>query len=260
MKKGLMTAMLLAWCLVHVGAASPLQASLSSVRYVNDRLSLDVRQESFFSVLERVSKLTGIRFFISEEIKPAEVNVFVNRKPLQEGLRKVLRDYNFAMIFTKSDQDWRVASVEIYPRGKQSGLLKPLGVEPEIAAQPQGGGKRVLVTSTKEVVTYGKLEDRGLLQPSRITPLTPQAAQAVKDEAWFLTGKQLEARELEAYQELLYAKKRIESVSDPDRKSALQAVYSHKLKQFYEQKKSNTNTIEAMKRIGIFQKMSQPEK
>ena len=241
-------------------AGFPAQAAQGTIRFNNGRLSLDVQQEPFFAVLQKISEQTGVRFFVSEDITPGRIDTFVNRKPLQEGLRKLLTNHNYAMIFSKSDQGWQVASVEIYPRGHQDGVLHPIPVQDKVLHLADGKtGKRVLVTSTSDMVTYGRIEDHGLLQPSRTIAAKPEKARQHMNEDWFVTQKQLEVQEQEAYQELIYAKNRLDAVADPDRKAALQAAYNARLNQFYRQKESNTNRIEAIKRIGIFRKMSQPE-
>lgn len=242
-------------------AGTGVQAAQTSIRYEQGRLSVDVHSEPFFAVLQKIAVHTGVQFYIAEDVKAREISLFVNREPLQQALRTVLKDYSFAMRLKQTEQGWQVGSVKVYTRGAQGGVLKPLQVPhalPVYAQQDEN--KHVFVSSTRESITYGNLKKRGILQPSRTLPLQHATPQQCMQNDWFRMKKQFEKHEIEAYQDLLFAQNRLNTETDPAKHSALQALYTQKMEQFYIQKQTHMNRVEAIKRIGIFQKASRPDK
>lgn len=228
--------------------------------YKDGRLTLDAEQTPLSQVLEIISKSVGVDIFVSKGFNPGNVSIQVTNQPLEDALKSMLRGYNYAAVYTKEGDVFRITALKIYNEGQQGGEVLPLftgGRQTVFTEETARGETRtVMVNSGGEVITHGGLNKKGVLAPSQ-TEIDPGAVQTgAMQSPWFAMKVQLEQQEMEKFQELQMLKKRLDSTDDPQKKKALSMVYADEMSKFYTMKKANTNKVEALKRITQFKDMT----
>lgn len=233
----------------------------SELIYLDGRLTLKAVKTPLLPLLKKIAESTGIDISISKELGPDDISAQIVDQPLESALKRILQGFNYAVIYSKDGDSWRINALKIYPKGKHGGELIPIFAASGSSGFPERPGetKTVLVHSGDEFRIYGKLGDGGLLIPSRSVPnFSDQTAAQVK-APWFQLQKRLERKEARQYEKLMLQKKRLEAARDPDRKEALAMAYADEVEKFYTMKKANFNKIEALKRIYQFREMTQKQ-
>lgn len=228
--------------------------------YKDGRLTLDADQTPLSQLLEIISKSAGVDIFVSKSFNPGNVSIQVTNQPLEDALKSILRGYNYAAIYTKEGEEFRITALKIYNEGQQGGEVLPLftGGRQTVFAEgtARGETRTVMVNSGGEVVTQGKLDKKGILVPSQ-TEIDPNALQTgALQSPWFAMKVQLEQQEAEKFRELQMLQKRMDSTDDPQKKKALTMIYADEMSKFYAMKRANTNKVEALKRITQFKDMT----
>lgn len=228
--------------------------------YKDGRLTLDADQTPLSQLLEIISKSAGVDIFVSKSFNPGNVSIQVTNEPLEDALKSMLRGYNYAAIYVKEGDDFRIAALKIYPEGQQGGEVVPLfrGGQTAIYEEKNRRGEMVtvLVDARGDIVTRGNLTARrGALGPSQ-TEVSSQAQAGDLQAPWFAFQLQAEQDEVERFSKLLLLRKQAESTADPKRKQALSMVYADEVTKFQAFKKANLNKVEAMKRVNQFQEIT----
>jgi hypothetical protein len=248
--------------LLVFGHIEPAGAGIKSgMSYADGRLTIEADQVPLFQLLEVIAKSAGIDIFISKGFMPGSASLKVAHEPLEVALKSLLHGYNYAVIYSKEGDEFRIAALKIYTEGQQGGEVVPLftggrtAVFTEKAAR--GETRTVMVISGGDVITHGNLEKRrGALYPSQ-TEIDPVAAQTGSLQSpWFAVKIQLEQQESDKFKEMQMLQKQMESTTDLDRKKALTLICADEMTKFYAMKKANINKIEALRRITQFKEMT----
>jgi hypothetical protein len=224
--------------------------------YKDGRLTLDADQAPLSQLLEIISKSAGVDIFVSKSFNSGNVSIQVTNQPLEDALKSMLRGYNYAAVYTKEGDKFRITALKIYNEGQQGGEVVPLftGQRQTVFGEgtARGETRTVLVNSGGEVISRGGLENQGLLAPSQ-TEIDPGAVQTgALQSPWFAMKVQLDQQEKEKFQELQMLRKQMESANDSEKKKALTMIYADEMSKFYAMKRANTNKVEALKRITQF--------
>ena len=236
-----------AWTAFWLNPGSTAAGKPPDVRYANGLLSLSAENSSLLNVLRLLSETAGIEVSVSAEFIPGNVSIRIADQPLEQALKQILKGANYAVIYLKEGDSFRITEIKVYPEGRYGGEMVPISAEKQEPSVLDGTGefRTVLVSSGQEVITHGSLLDPGRLAPARSTP----NFQDGRIPGWFVLQKQPERQEALRYEELLRHKLRVGAAENPDRKEALAAIYADEVARFYEMKKAHLNKIEALKRI-----------
>lgn len=235
---------------LSAGAPNAVAQKAFTLSYHKGLLSLQADQAPLVKILRELADKTGIDVMVSPDIQPMDVSIRLAEEPVELALRRLLRGFSYAVVYARTEDAWQVASLKVYPEGRQDGDVVALVAQPAIPAAGETVLRTVLYPSGQESVTYGKLGREGLLIPSRTVPAA-SAAQAPRDldKPWFKLQKQLEHQENRQYAELLLRQKKIEAAQDAETREALALSYADEVAKFFATKKANLNKIEALKRI-----------
>jgi hypothetical protein len=104
---------------------SPLQASASKtsyqVEYINDRLTIHVNNVALGPVLAKIKEKTGVEFVVGQEQSGKLISCQLESLPLVEGLKRMLRQFNHALLFGPDNKPTKVvilgyANLDSFPR------------------------------------------------------------------------------------------------------------------------------------------------
>ncbi len=221
------------------------------VAYTDGKLEVNAQDAPLIPLLESLARAAGIEIFVSDELEPVTVSASFTNMKMEDGLRSVLKGLNYAFVYSKKGDSWPVSSIYIYPANKQSGKLVHVKPAKGVSFQdaPSEGHRIMMVDQYGERMFMGT-DEGGILAPSRSTSkLSDESIPAEVEKPWFKMQYQLERGESAKYQDLLLMRKRLEAVSDPDKKEALSLAYADELADFHRMKVANLNKIESMKRI-----------
>lgn len=241
--------------------AAPAGASIKAgANYVGGNLTMEVKNATMGELLEAIARTAGVDVYIASGFQSAgeRMTLQIVAEPLEDVLRRILRGYNYAAIYEKEGNDFRIATLKIYPEGMQGREVIPLfkgrlGQTYEEKTR-RGGTVTVLVNAVGQIVTRGTLTARrGALGPSE-TELTGAAASGADlHSPWLALQLQLEQDETDRFAELLLLRKQVEATADTQRQQALSMVYADAMAKFQLFKKGNLNKVESLKRINQFQ-------
>lgn len=239
-------------------SAMPLQAAVDTkkhmVNFNENQLSVTADRVPLTDLLEEISDRASIEVFVSEDVQPDSVTVNIANRSLEDALKMILRGYNYAGIYQKTDDaSWRMTSIKIYPAGRPGGMLRKLSGREKgapVVRDHRTVTKTVIVSSGQDMITYGGIAGKdGVLVPSMTVPNPEIGVTDSVNKPWFALQKQLERKEFQKYQELRHMQRQVEQTQDPGRQETLALIYADEARKFYEMKQANHNKIEAMKRI-----------
>jgi hypothetical protein len=231
-------------------------------KYVAGNLSLEAKNATVGELLETIARTAGVDILVAPGFQAAgqKMSLRIDGEPLEDAIRMILRGYNYAAIYEKEGNDFRVAALKIYPEGLASGATVPLfsGGRTAVYEEKNRRGETVtvLVDARGDIVTRGNLTARkGALGPSQ-TEVSPQAQAGDLQTPWFAFQLQAEQDEVARFSELLLLRKQAEATADPKRKQALAMVYADEVAKFQAFKRANLNKVESLKRINQFQEVT----
>jgi hypothetical protein len=239
------------WAVVKPGA-----------KYAGGNMTLEAKNATVGEVLETLARTAGVDIFVTRGFQTAaeRITLQIADEPIEDAIRRILRGYNYAAIYVKEGDDFRIAALKIYPEGQQGGEVVPLfsGGRTPIYEEKNRRGETVtvMVSSGGEVITHGGLGKKGLLVPSQSIPNPAVSPAATLNKPWFALQIQLESQEAAQYQDLLLLQKRLESAADPDLKKSLTMIYADDTAKFHAVKRANLSKIESLKRITQFREMT----
>lgn len=221
--------------------------------YKEGRLTLEANQAPLLQVLELLSRSAGVDIFIAKGFQTGNVSFQVTDEPLEDALKSIMRGYNYAAVYTKEGDTFRVAALKIYPADSQRGDMTQVFTGSRSTAFTETGKrgetKTVLVSSGDDVITHGSLQKTCILTPSRMELNVPEGQPAPVSAPWFQMQAQLERQEASQYEELMILQKRLESADNPELKKSLSMIYADQLAKFHTMKRVNLNKVESLKRI-----------
>ena len=243
-------------------AAGAQADSTLQLTYFEGRVTLTARQAPLFGVLRALADATGIAVSATEDFVPGSVNLELIDEPLEEALKRILRETNYAAVYAREGETYRLAALKIYPSGRLSGELVPVAQPAGEALQPalQPFDQIVLVRSGEEIATFRKGAGRA---PGDYGLLLPENFFNLKTAEYSGTlGGELQMQETRAFEEIELLRNRIDETQNMDTKQALSLVLAQKLDDFDTLQRSNHNQMEALYRLDLFNqqkaKQSQP--
>ena len=252
----LATAFCVAWpvvAMVRPGAA-----------FTGGNLTLDAKNATIGELLETLARTAGIDIFVAKGFQTAgqTITLQISGEPLEEAIRRILRGHNYAAIYEKEGNDFRIAALKIYPEGQASGAVVPLfsGGRTPIYEEKNRRSETVtvLVNAGGDIVTRGSATARrGMVGPSQteITGSLPPSEGL--QSPWFALQLQQEREEAERFSGLLLLRRQAEAATDdPKRQQALAMVYADEVAKFQAFKKANWNKVESLRRINQFQEVT----
>jgi len=256
------SAVLFAMAAALLVASSVGAAIKPGAKYVGGNLTLDAKGATIAEVLETIARTAGIDVYVARGFQVAgeKMTAQIANEPLEEAIRRILRGYSYAAIYTKEGDYFRIAALKIYPEGQQAGDVVPLfsgGRTPAFEEKSRRGETiTVLVDARGEMVTSrDPMARSGVVGPSGVE-VSPQARQADLQLPWVSLRLQQEREEAERFNDLLLLRKQAESTDDPQKKEALTLVYADAAARFQNFRNANRNKVESLKRINQLQELT----
>lgn len=231
-------------------------------KYEGGNLTMEARNATIGEMLETIARTAGVDVFIAKGLQTKEdrMTLQIAEEPLEEAIKRILRGYNYAAIYEKEGNDFRIAALKIYPEGSVSGAVVPLftGSRTPIYEEKTRRGETVtvLVSAGGEMITQGGLGKRGALGPSQSVPNPLMDPAETLKKPWVALQLQLESEEAAKFSDLLLLQKRIEGAQDPELKKSLALIYADETAKFHAAKMANFSKIESMKRITQFREIT----
>jgi hypothetical protein len=246
---------------VHAAVA----AVQPGVKYADGRLTLEAKNAAVGEILEVIARTAGVDIFVAKGFQTAgeKLTFQSDGELLEDALRRILRGYNYAAIYEKDGNDFRIAALRIYPEGQASGEVVPLFSGGRTAVYEEKGKRgetvTVLVNAGGDIVTHGSaLARQGAIGPSQTDLAGTASSTAGLQTPWLALQLQNEQAEAERFNELLMLRRQAEaSGTDPQRRQALAMAYADQVAKFQTFKKANMNKVESLKRINHFQEVTQ---
>jgi len=232
--------------------------SIPEMLYSDGRITLKAIDAPLLALIKTISKSAGFDVFIAKDFISGNISANIEDQPLEDALKHILINCSYAAIYSKNVDSFQMTALKIYPKGRYNGdvvLVFSDGRETE-AAMKAKGTKTVLVSSGKDIITYGALKEGGLLIPSLSLPNQDADAFVPADAPWFGLQKQMEHKEIRMYEDLMLMRKKMENANDPVRKETLALAYAEEVDRFYAMKAAHLNKIEGLKRISQSRKMA----
>lgn len=245
--------------------AAPAGAVVSpGAKFSRGNLTLEAKNATVGELLEVISRTAGVDIFVSRGFEAGQEKrtLKIDGAPLEDVLRSLLRGYNYAAIYVKEGNDFRIAAVKIYAEGQQGKEVVPLFAGGRAPVQVyeeknrRGEAVTVMVSSGGEVITPGGLDRKGILAPSQSVRNHAEQGAALLNKPWFALQVQLESEEAAKYRDLMILQQKLESAEDPELKKSLTMIYADETAKFHALKIANLNKIEALKRITQFREMT----
>jgi hypothetical protein len=238
------------------GQAAAVTASPAvRMNYADGRLTLSAKQVPLAQVLEDLHRLAGIDIYAARGLSSAQVSIDVRNEPLEDALKSILRGYNYAAIYVKEGEDFRITALKLFKEGEQGGEMVPLFADSPASVYADSGrdGKTrmVFVSSPRDVTVQGGFQKRGLLVPSQMTVAQESAGPLPEGlhTPWLAMQADLQTQ-------LLYLQKQLEGAKSAEEKRIASQLYTDQVAKFQLQKRANVNKVEALKRLNGFQGMS----
>jgi hypothetical protein len=227
-------------------------------------LTLDAKNATIGELLETLARTAGIDIFVAKGFQTAgqTITLQISGEPLEEAIRRILRGYNYAAIYEKEGNDFRIAALKIYPEGQASGAVVPLfsGGRTPLYEEKNRRSETVtvLVNAGGDIVTRGSAAARrGMVGPSQTEIAGSLPPGEGLQSPWFALQLQQEREEAERFSGLLLLRRQAEAATDdPKRQQALAMAYADEVAKFQAFKKANWNKVESLKRINQFQEVT----
>ena len=138
-KYGLLLILILLFFMVSEAIASKTDMNFK-LKYLNNKLSVNIEKVSLGSVLAKIQNKTGIKFYLDKESSDRTISVGFQSLPIEKAIQRVLITLNHAIIFGSDDNVQKVIII-----GKSKTPLA--GTLPASPARKEGDKKRSSFTS-----------------------------------------------------------------------------------------------------------------
>lgn len=228
--------------LLAVLMASALPAGAAPVvEFKDNRLTVQADNDSLLDVLSRVARKTNIVIFMSEEFKPGKITASLNRVPLEEAFKKLLRQYNCVTIYNRQGENFVVTALKIYPEGQSS----------------SGSMKTLITDSVTENTDISSRSDQADYTPG--VPGTTLPGEYVryalkKEKTLVQAAHGFEKKEQEASREINELREKISQTNHFENKDALTLELVNSMTRFETMQRNHTNAMESLYRAALFKK------
>jgi len=151
-------------------------------------LSVNLKDNSLLEVARDIEKQSGVWFRGDETLFQEKISVTFNDLPLEEGLKRILTNLNYSLMF---DAKNKVAGVMVMGEGKPAGALagRPGALPPRVATPPTSTTRPVPTVRTRpSPATTVRRPPRTVPQPGEgggsSQPSGPGAAQSALPDAF----------------------------------------------------------------------------
>jgi len=96
-------------------------------------ISLAAKDESLKTVLEKIAKHTGYRFYLSEEWEKTPISIELHNETLSVSINRLLKGLNYAITW---DESQKTISLFICHPGKCSGTMSDVSLSETKFVQP----------------------------------------------------------------------------------------------------------------------------
>ncbi len=226
-------------------ASLPLAAKTApEVKFEDGLLTVKAVKTPLLPLLEKIAATADIVIFVSKELETAKVSVAVEKQRIEEGIKRVLRGFNYAAIYYKVGEKFRISVLKIYPEGKDTGPMlavinKSAAAYSETRSLQSGSGNFLKETMAAH-----------LLVPRRYTS-------RLKDKKLLPIAGRFESEEKKLWDAVTKLETKMDSITDPEQKQAMTMALMNKLNAFETLQLSNLNKMEAFYRIQLFNKNKQ---
>lgn len=214
----------------------------------NNRLSLDAVNVPLPELLVEIGNTTGIDIYLSDMVKPAMMTLKIDNLPLEESFKRILKEYSYAAVFTGSENNWKITTIKIFPKGQQEGKLVSLVANGQQKTTDKQAVRTVFVTDGHETPVLSAPPKRGMVAPARAMNTLPNDA-TTENAPWLVLQQQFAREQEQVFQEQLFLQQQIEATTDPEKRQALTLVYADKVSEYQAMQAAHTNQIESIKRI-----------
>ena len=232
---------------------SIVQAAVNSiVTYNHGLLSVKAHNIPLKSLFFSIAKVTGVKVYISEEIKDVPINVSLTNKSLELAFKTILKNFSYAVTYTKKNgKSWKILSLSIYPKNKKTNkfivLMNNLKKKPFLTSisDAKHSGK---------VVSYRNNDSKkDIFRPIKLKiknrRLIYDTDHIINNNVFLYLLAQAQESEIKNYNELMLFQQQVDDIKDLLKKEALSLSYIEKIKKIYLLKKQNFNKFEALKFI-----------
>lgn len=228
--------------------------------YAGGNMTMEAKNVGLADLLQEISRTAGVDIFVTKGFQPDKerLTMKIYKEPLEDVFKSLLKGFNYAAIYAKEGDDFRISAIKIYGEGRQGGDFVPLfsGGRTAVAEEKNRSGRlvTVLVNTEGDIVRRGDMTARkGLMGPAQTEIPGSVIPAAGLQEPWFALQLQSEQDETERFADMLLLKKQVQAATDPQKKQALALVYADEASKFEQFKRANQTKIESLKRVGQFQ-------
>jgi len=228
--------------------------------YAEGNMTMEAKNVGLADLLQEISRTAGVDIFVTKGFQPDKerLTMKIYKEPLEDVFKSLLKGFNYAAIYAKEGNDFRISAIKIYGEGQQGGDFVPLfrGSRTAVAEEKNRSGKTVtvLVNTEGDIVRRGDMTSRkGVMGPAQTENPGFMIPATGLQEPWFALQLQSDQDETERFADMLLLKKQVQATTDPQKKQALALVYADEASKFEQFKRANQTKIESLKRVGQFQ-------
>lgn len=159
----------------------PIFAGAESVTIQNGRMSVDVKEAPLVGIAKDIENQAGISFKGDESLLEEKVSVSFKDLPLEEGIKRILANMNYSLMF---DNRGQVSEVMIMSEGSGSGAPQPqVKSAPVRAGTPSPAERRSVVRRPRPsspLVTGGSKTPTARSRTTLPRTTTQRAAQSAQ--------------------------------------------------------------------------------
>jgi hypothetical protein len=212
--------------------------SASLVEFSDDKLTVSAKNESLIRLLEQVAKKTNVVIFISKEFNPGPLTIQLDKVPLEQAFKKLLKQYDFATIYNKIDDDFTISALKVYPKGKTSGEMDVL-ISRSI---PSEETRQDLTGSSKPIVPGTSLPGKYVAYVSK------------KDQSLIPAAHGFEITEEEISKEINELRQTIRQTNNTVEKDMLTLELMNRLAAFEDMQRKHSDTLESLYRAALLKR------
>jgi len=208
------------------------------VEFSNDKLTVRAENDSLVRLLEEVAKKTNVVIFVSKEFNPGPLTIQLDKVPLEQAFKRLLKQYDFATIYNKKEDVFIISALKVYPKGKTSGNMDVL-ISRSI---PSGETGQDLTGSSKPVVPGTSLPGQYVAYVSK------------KDQSLIPAAHGFEITEEKASKKINELRQTISQTDNDVEKDMLTLELMNRLAGFEDMQRKHSDTLESLYRAALFKR------
>jgi len=231
------------------------------MEYRGGFVSIHAQGVSLLGLLDRLSKLSEIEISVSKGFsleKLPLVNVDIEEADLESALKRVLKGFNYVLLYKREGGRWKITHLKLFSKdGKDQELIRLSDIVNRVSEQ-----RYVEIDKDTEKLVYVSFDGQEYQYPLHRGIGVPGYSVLKEDilsEPLSIISlkKSLEKSDQKRYLRLKLLQKKIASVSDPEKRKALSYQYAEEALKIINNKRSNINKIEGIKRFQLLRSMKE---